>query len=169
MVCRPGRRIGNHVVRLPPASTAASVRRVTRRSHHVDHAGREAEQKEHDETERGRRQQTVETPADRRADKNTGDQLRRKPKTARHGRSRGYLVFARPFGLVSPGFSAATKFGQPLIETSEPCGKRSIVRRFIATSLPILVRAFRHVVETRYDRLETEITPHRPQKPRGPY
>jgi hypothetical protein len=52
--------------------------------------------------------------------------------------------------LVSPGFAAALNFGQPLIETSEPCGKRSFVgRRLIATSISVVVRAFSHAAETR--------------------
>jgi hypothetical protein len=53
--------------------------------------------------------------------------------------------------LLSPDFPAVANFGQPSIQTSEPCGKRSFVRRFIATSISPVVRAFRHVVETRYD------------------
>jgi hypothetical protein len=46
--------------------------------------------------------------------------------------------------LVSPDFPAVAKFGQPSIETSEPCGKRGFVKRFIATSSSALVRAIRH-------------------------
>jgi hypothetical protein len=52
--------------------------------------------------------------------------------------------------LVSPGFAVVPNFGQTVIQTSEPCGKRSFIgRRFIATSISVVVRAARHVVETR--------------------
>ena len=71
-------------------------------------------------------------------------------------------VSASLSGLVSPDFAAAANFGQPLIETSEPCGKRSFVGRFIAISVSALVRAFRHAVETRHDAVEKEIAPRRP-------
>jgi hypothetical protein len=53
--------------------------------------------------------------------------------------------------LVSPDFAAVPNFGQPVIETSEPCGKRSFVGRFIATSISVFARAFSHAVETRND------------------
>src|SRR6185437_5403485 len=122
-----------------------SVRSRAHRSHHVDDAGRKAEQKEHDESERRRRQQTVDAPANRRSNKDTGNQFRRKPKTECHGRSPGRSVFAPPCGLVSPDSAVVAEFGQPLFETSEPCGKRSLVRRFFATSISVAVRAFRHL------------------------
>jgi hypothetical protein len=54
--------------------------------------------------------------------------------------------------LVSPDFSAAPHFGQPMIQTSEPCGKRSLVGgRLIATSISAVIRAFSHAAETRND------------------
>jgi hypothetical protein len=54
--------------------------------------------------------------------------------------------------LVSPDFAAVPNFGQPVIQTSEPCGKRSFVgRRLIAPSISVIVRAARHVVDTRND------------------
>jgi hypothetical protein len=48
--------------------------------------------------------------------------------------------------LVSLDFPAVANFGQPLIQTSEPCGKRSFVGRFIAISISVVVRAFSHAV-----------------------
>jgi len=52
--------------------------------------------------------------------------------------------------LVSPDFAAVPNFGQPLIQTSEPCGKRSLIGgRFIATFISAVLRAFSHAVETR--------------------
>src|SRR5215475_14268122 len=93
----------------------------------------------------------IDAPANRRPDDNARDQLRGKAKTARHGRCPGCTVFALTSLLVSPDFPVATNFGQPSIQTSEPCGKRSFVRRFIAISLSVVVRAFRHIVETRSD------------------
>jgi hypothetical protein len=54
--------------------------------------------------------------------------------------------------LVSPGFAAAPNFGQPLIQTSEPCGKRSFVGgRFPVIAISAVIRAVRHGVETRND------------------
>src|SRR5260370_14904498 len=131
-------------------STVGSVRSHARRSHHVDHASRKAEQEEHDEPEGRCRQQAVETPADHRSDDNAGDQLRRKPETARHRRGSGSSVSASSSGLVSLDFAAVTKFGQPLIQTSEPCGKRSFIgERFVATSIFAMVLAFSYSVESR--------------------
>src|SRR5712672_2818669 len=130
--------------------TAGSVRSDACRSHHVDHAGHKAEQKEYDEPPRRCRQQAVETPAYHRSDNDAGDQLRRKPETARHRRGSGSSVSTFRSGLVSPGFAVVPNFGQTVIQTSEPCGKRSFIgRRFIATSISVVVRAARHVVETR--------------------
>ncbi len=60
-------------------------------------------------------------------DDNARDQFGGKLKTARHGRCPGSAVSVFGSGLISLGFAAVTKFGQPLIETSEPCGKRSFV------------------------------------------
>jgi hypothetical protein len=72
--------------------------------------------------------------------------------------------------LVSPDFAAAPNFGQPLIQTSEPCGKRSFVRgRFVVISASAAVRAFSHAVETRNEAAWMEMTPRHPLKPRGPY
>src|SRR5215813_2469772 len=93
----------------------------------------------------------IDAPANRRSGDNARDQLRGQAETARHGRRPGCTVFALTSLLVGLDFPVATNFGQPSIQTSEPCGKRSFVRRFIAISLFPLVRAFRHVVETRYD------------------
>ena len=105
-----------------------------------------------------------------RADDNAGDQLRRKPEPERHRRGSGSSVSAFSSGLVSPDFAAVPNFGQPVIQTSEPCGKRSFVRgRLIATSISAVVRAFSHAVETRNDAAWMEMTPRHPQKPRGPY
>jgi hypothetical protein len=52
--------------------------------------------------------------------------------------------------LVSPGFAAVANFGQPVIQTSEPCGKRGFVGgRLFAISISAVVRAVRHALETR--------------------
>jgi hypothetical protein len=39
----------------------------------------------------------------------------------------------------------------------------------IATSISVIVRVARHVVDTRNDAALMEMTPRHPQKPRGPY
>jgi|HubBroStandDraft_6_1064221.scaffolds.fasta_scaffold519294_1 hypothetical protein len=130
----------------------ASVRSNACRPYHVDHAGYEADENEHDKSEGRCRQQPVETPANQRSDGNARDQLGRKPETERHRRSTGSTVSASSSGLVSLDFSAAPNIGQPAIQTSEPCGKRGFVRgRPIATSISVFVRAFSHAVGTRND------------------
>src|SRR4051812_662604 len=133
-----------------PLLTEGPVRSDAGGSHHVDHTGGEAEQKKHDEPPRRCRQQAVETPANHRSDDNAGDQLRRKPETARHRRCSGSAVSASSSGLVSPDLSAAPNFGQPVIQTSEPCGKRGFIgRRIVAISIFAVIRALSHAVQTR--------------------
>jgi hypothetical protein len=52
--------------------------------------------------------------------------------------------------LASPEIAIIPYFGQPVIQTSEPCGKRSFLeRRFIAICIAAVARAVRHDVETR--------------------
>jgi hypothetical protein len=115
------------------------------RPDHIDYAGYKAEQKEHDQSEGRCRQQTVETPANHRSDDNARDQLRGKLETARHCRSSRRAVTASCAGLVSPDFSAVPDFGQPVFETSEPCGKRSFIGgRLIAISGSAAVGVFSH-------------------------
>src|SRR4051812_15483055 len=148
--------------------TAGSVRSDARRSHHVDHAGNKAEQKKHDKPPGRCRQQAVETPANHRSHNDAGDQLRGKPKTARHRRGSGSSVSTS--GLVSAGFAAAPNFGQTVVQTPEPCGKRSFVGgRFVVTAIPAIVRALRHAAETRHDAAVDGNYARHPQKPRGPY
>jgi hypothetical protein len=54
--------------------------------------------------------------------------------------------------LLSPDVSAVPNFGQPVIQTSEPCGKRGLIGgRFVATSIFAVIRALRHGAETRND------------------
>src|SRR6476661_7942212 len=81
-------------------SACGLIRNDACRPHHVDHAGREAEQEEHDETPGRGRQQTVEPPADRRTDNNTRDQFGGKAKTARKGRCPRRAVIIPCSGLV---------------------------------------------------------------------
>src|SRR6476646_10083594 len=88
----------------------------------------------------------IDAPANRRPDDNARDQFRGKAETARHGGRPGCTIFASTSGLVSPDLPVVAYFGQPPIQTSEPCGKRSFVRRFIAISYSAAVRAIRHVV-----------------------
>src|SRR5437660_3113122 len=140
-------------------SAAGPIRNHAHRPHHGENAGREAEQKEHDEPPGGCRQQAVEAPANHCPDNNAGDQLRGKAKAARHCGSSGCSVSASICGLVSPDLSAVANFGQPLVETYEPCGKRSFIGRIIATSISTFVRAFSHAVQTRNDAGEWKCRP----------
>src|SRR4029079_10946310 len=142
-----GNRISNVVT---SRRRSAFARGYACRSHHVDHAGDEAEQHKHDETERRCRQQTVETPANPCPDGNARNQLRGKAETKRHRGSSGSPVAAFSAGLVRPGFAAVTNFGQPVIETSEPCGKRSFVgRRLIAIPICVVASVFGHAQDTK--------------------
>src|SRR5919106_3033964 len=152
-----GNRISNVVTSRRCSASAGSY---ACRSHHVDHTGSEAEQQKHDETERRRRQQTVEPPANRRPDDNARNQLRGKPETQRHRRCSGSPVSAFSSGLISPEFPAVPNFGQPLIQTSEPCGKRSFVgRRLIAIPTCVVVLVFGHAQDSKRCQRLMEITP----------
>src|SRR6202012_5273151 len=152
---------------LRPAFRPSTVGFVGR-SDHVDDPGDETERDHYDEAPGRDRRDVVDAPTDQRADDNAGDQLRRKPETERHRRCSGCAASSSE--LVSPDVAAAPNFGQPLIQTSEPCGKRGFVgRRFVVIPLFAAVRAFSHAVETRNEAAWMEKTPRHPQKPRGPY
>jgi len=139
------------------------------RSHHVDHAGGEAE-----------RTNTMSPKArstsnGRKPSQATPRQQRRRstPKKAGNRAPSPRLWPLRlrlQIRLVSPDFAAVPNFGQPVIQTSEPCGKRSFVgRRLIATSISVIVRVARHVVDTRNDAAVDGNDAPSPLKPRGPY
>jgi hypothetical protein len=62
--------------------------------------------------------------------------------------------------------------GQPLIEISEPCGKRSFVGiRMLVISVPaaVFVCAVSHALDTRHNAAISGNNARYPQKPRGPY
>jgi len=54
---------------------------------------------------------------------------------------------------------AVAKFGQPLIETSEPFGKRSFLGRSIAISIPAMSRVLSHATKTRNAAVEWKLRP----------
>ncbi|QFI74300.1 hypothetical protein [Bradyrhizobium betae] len=54
---------------------------------------------------------------------------------------------------------AVAKFGQPLIKTSEPFGKRSFLGRSIAISIPAVSRALCHATKTRNAAAEWKLRP----------
>jgi hypothetical protein len=54
---------------------------------------------------------------------------------------------------------AVAKFGQPLIEISEPFGKRSFLGRSIAISIPAVSRALCHATKTRNAAAEWKLRP----------
>src|SRR3981189_3867777 len=125
------------------------LRHHARRPNHIDPAGNEAKQQEYDEAPGRSRQQAIETPAETRSEKNTRNQFGGEAKPDSHGGCLGLSRVLLVSGLVSADFAAAPNFGQPLIQTSEPCGKRGFVGRLIATSISVVIRAFSHAVETR--------------------
>ena len=132
---------------MPASESFGLLRHRARRPHHIDYAGGKAEQQEYDEAPGRSRQQAIETPAESRSDKYTRNQFGGEAKAHRHGGCPGLSRVLLVSGLVSPGLSAVPNFGQPLIEISEPCGKRSFVgRRLIAISTSAAVRVFGHAV-----------------------
>jgi hypothetical protein len=54
---------------------------------------------------------------------------------------------------------AVAKFGQPLIKTSEPFGKRSFLGRSIAISIPAVSRVLSHATKTRNAAVEWKLRP----------
>ena len=123
------------------------LRHHARRPHHIDYAGGKAKQQEYDEAPGRSRQQAIETPAESRSDKYTRNQFGGEAKAHGHGGGPGLSVVLLVSGLVSPDLSAVLNLGQPLIEISEPCGKRSFVGgRLIAISTSAAVGVFSHAV-----------------------
>ncbi|MGC0390369.1 hypothetical protein ACVIU7_001467 [Bradyrhizobium liaoningense] len=55
--------------------------------------------------------------------------------------------------------TAVAKFGQPLIKTSEPFGKRGFLGRFIAISIVAVSRALCHATKTRNAAAEWKLRP----------
>jgi hypothetical protein len=54
---------------------------------------------------------------------------------------------------------AVAKFGQPLIKISEPFGKRSLLGRSIAISIPAVSRVLSHATKTRNAAVEWKLRP----------
>jgi hypothetical protein len=54
---------------------------------------------------------------------------------------------------------AVAQFVQPSIETSEPCGKRSLLRRSIAISIVAVSRALSHAPKTRNAAVKWKLRP----------
>src|SRR5260370_29300238 len=126
------------------------LRHHARRRHHIDHAGGKAKQQEYDEAPGRSRQKAIESPAESRSDKNTRNQFGGEAKPDGHGGCLGLSRVLLVSGLVSLDLAAVPNCGQPVIQISEPCGKRSFFgRRFIATSISAVFRAISHAVETR--------------------
>src|ERR1700693_4456124 len=134
---------------MPASEPFGLLRHHARRPHYIDHPGDKAKQQEYDEAQGRSRQQAIETPAESRSDKNTGNQFGGEAKPDSPGGCLGLSRVLLVPGDVSSDLSVVPNFGQPAIQTSEPCGKRSFVRRFLATSISAVVCAFRHAVETR--------------------
>jgi hypothetical protein len=62
--------------------------------------------------------------------------------------------------LISPEFPVVANFGQSVIETSEPCGKRSFVgRRLIAIATCVVILVFGHAQDIKRCQRLMEITP----------
>src|SRR5260370_41897179 len=112
------------------------LRHHARRPHHIEHTGGKAKQQEYDEAPGRGRQQAIETPAETRSDKNTRNQFGGEAKPDGHGGCLGLSRVLLVSGPVSPDFAAVPNFGQPAIQTSDPCGKRCFFGgRLIAISI----------------------------------
>src|SRR3978361_1225035 len=121
---------------MPASEPFGLLRHHACRPHHIDYAGGQAKQQEYEEAPGRSRQQAIEPPAESRSSKNTCNQFGGEAKPDGHGGCLGLSRVLLASRLASPAFSAAPNFGQPLIQTSEPCGKRSFVGgRLFATAI----------------------------------
>src|SRR5260370_40331919 len=134
---------------MPASEPFGLLRHHARRPNHIDHAGGKANKKEDEEALGRSRQPAIEAPAESRSDKNTRNQFGGEAKPDGHGGCLGLSRVLLVSGLVSLDLAAVPNCGQPVIQISEPCGKRSFFgRRFIATSISAAFRAFSHAVVT---------------------
>src|SRR5262245_32796982 len=94
-----------------------------RSPHHVENAGREAEEEKHDHSPGRDSEYPIEHPTERRTDHNAGDEFGREPKTSRdRGRIGGWTLLRTGFGRTI-GVDVAKVFAQTL----KPRGKRSLI------------------------------------------
>src|SRR5450631_2669101 len=98
-----------------------------RRPHHIEHAGGETEQQEHNKPPRRDAEPAVEPPADAGADENAGDQLGREPDPTRHARTNGFRRWA--FRLRHTARPVAAEL---ITETPQSRGKSSLVLGLVA-------------------------------------
>jgi len=138
------------------------VRYYSRRAHHVENPGYEAEKQKHDHPPRRDSQPAINQPADGRTDHDRGHELGREPKTAgdrcRIGRRTVTgVAFGRTIGL---------DLAEPLAETLKPRGERRLVGREL-----FAITFFACVVGNAFDTRDGsgKITVVPPPKPRGPY
>src|SRR5437588_1809744 len=130
---------------------------------HVENAGREAEQHEHDETPRRNPERAVEKPTQHRPDQDAGHQLGREPKAA--GERRG--IGGRSGSGIRSGWPARADMVEPFAETLEPRREIGIVGRSGPMFL-VLARAVGHASTTRETK-KSRAFPQSTPKPRGPY
>src|SRR5215471_6196648 len=139
---------------------ALSGARGSRRAHHVEHAGREAEQCEHEHSPRQNPEPAIDQPAETRTDQDACDELGREPETAGERRRIG----GRSGRETCFGCPAGTDLVQPFAETLEPRGEGSFLGW-----LSTLIAAPACVVGHRpHPRSRGKSERYRPPKPRGP-
>src|SRR6185503_2186240 len=129
-------------------------------AHHVQHAGREAEHREHEHPPRQGAESPVDQPAESRTDQHARDKFGGEPETARESRMIG--------GQSGSGacFGAArTSLFEPFAETLEPRGEGGFIGWRCAPIFPP-ARVTGHRPNPR-SRGNPKLSP--PPKPRGPY
>src|SRR5262249_44862649 len=97
----------------------------SRRAHHVENPGREAEEQKYDHPPRRNSEPAIEKPADCRTDHNPGHELGREPKTPGDRRRIG----GRRRSRAALGRTAGGGPAEPPPETLKPRGERSLVGR----------------------------------------
>src|ERR1043166_6657918 len=130
--------IGKSIFRPLVRPTAPDARAAD----HVEHARREAEQHEHDQTPGRDPERAVEEPAEDRADEDAGDKLGREPEAADH---RGGI--ARPRRRFRSGRAACVRI-ELFAEVLEPRGESGIVGR-PGPFLLVFARVVAHALDTR--------------------
>src|SRR5262249_42585752 len=97
------------------------ARHYSRRAHHVENPGCEAEGQTYDDPPRRDSEPAIEKPADGRTDHNPGHELGREPKTAGDRRRIGGRTLTR----ATFGRTVSMDAAEPFAETLKPRGERS--------------------------------------------
>src|SRR5260370_6850429 len=117
---------------------------AARSAHHIENAGREAEQQKHNHSPGRNSEPAIQHPTERRANHDAGDEFGREPKAARHRR----WIGGSPFIRTALGTTIGVDVAQLLAQSLEPSGKRSLVLRRLFAN-PVFGCVARHAFDTR--------------------